>query len=282
MSRAPPASATRPRTAPARAPPVRRIRSPARRRSVAPRPASATPAENCTGSGAACPADAFASSRDGLPRLGRHLRRRRELHGLERRPVPPTLRELDDGLSRLGRRLRRGRELHGLERRLSGRQLRPSVDRRAAARPASATSPRTAPARAPPVRPTPSSRRRSICRAVGGHLRRRRELHRLDRTRVPPTPSSSTTRRLPRLGGRLRRRRELHRLRAPPVRRYLRAGAPSSAAPRPASATSPRTAPAARPTARPTPSSRTARRATTRPPAPSRTPAPPAHASATR
>ncbi len=117
-----------PRAATASATAARPTRAVERQR-CRPRAGVCDVAEACNGVERACPADAFASSGTPCRPTRRRLRRRGELHGLERRPVRPTA------------------------------SSRPRSS--AAAPPASATSPRTARARAPPVRPTPSRRRAS-------------------------------------------------------------------------------------------------------------------------
>ena len=319
-------------------------------------------AENCTGSSAACPADAFALVQHGLPAVGRvsatsprtarrrapparptpsrssgtvcravgrRLRRRRELHRLERGLSGGCVRVVEHGVPRVGRRLRRGRELHG--RRAPPARPTPSCRRAPCAassagvcdvaenctgrapparadafassstvcrpRPASATSPRTAPARARPARPTPSQSSSTVCRAVGGRLRRRRELHRVERG-VSRRRVRVVEHGVPRRGRRLRRRRELHRvergvsggcLQSPRARSAARAAerlrrrgelhgverrVPGDALRllehrlprrRPASATSPRTAPASSAACPADASSPRARRAAPRP-----------------
>ena len=95
-------------------------------------------AENCTGSGAACPADAqehgASAAAPPASATSPRLRRRRTT------TVRPTPSSRQHRVPRRGRRLRRRRELHGLRRRLSGRcQEHGRVPR---PRPASATSPR--------------------------------------------------------------------------------------------------------------------------------------------
>ena len=264
-------------------------------------------AENCTGSGAACPADGFASAATVCRASARRLRRRRELHGVER------------GVS--GRRLPSRARPSAAPRRASATSPRTAPGRARAcpadgfavggdglprARRASATSPRTAPGRARRVRPTASrARRRSAARSAGvcdvaenctgssaacpadGFAVGGDGLPRVGaasatsprtaraRARACPAdafePSATVCRaaagvcdvaenctgssdgvpggrlRVERrpicraLGGRLRRRRELHGLeRAVSGRRQVASG--PSAAPRPASATSPRAA----------------------------------------
>ena len=116
-----------------------------------------------------------AFKRDRLPRVGRGLRRRRDLQrdgaDLSRRRV----RALDDGLPGGGRRVRRRGDLHRLVGELPGRHAR----RRAAPpAPTTATSaPRTS-ATAPHVAcQHPAGNAGTVCRAQRG-LRRRRDLHR--------------------------------------------------------------------------------------------------------
>ena len=296
------ASATWPRTAPARA------RVSGRRASQS----SATVcrgsagvcdvAENCTGSSAACPADAFASSATVCRGSAGVCDVAENCTGSSAavRPTPSSRRRpcaAARPASATWPRTARARA------RLSGRRLPVVRDACAAARPASATWPRTARARARRARPTASRRRRRSAaprpasatwprtaparRGVSGRrvassatsaaarrrLRRRRELHGVsDDCPADGFVSSATVCRASAgvcdvaenctgssaacpadasrrgtvcraVGGRLRRRRELHGRRATPARPTPSQSSRRSAARRRASATSPRTAP---------------------------------------
>ena len=278
-----PASATWPRTAPAAAPtcPADAL---AAERHVVPRrrPASATSPRTATARSDTCPRRRFQSSSDGLPRLGRRLRRGRELHrrrrrlpgrraradarpSAARRPASatwprtatararPARRTASQSRDRLPRRRPapatwpRPAPARG---RLPGRRLRSRPAPSAGRRPAPATSPRPAPARRA-ARPTRSSRRAPSAAPSAGVCDVAENCTGVER-RLPGRRLQASIDRLPRVGRRLRRRRELHRRRRRVPGRRLRAELPPSAARRPASATSPRTAPAAAPPARPT------------------------------
>ena len=202
-----PACATTPRAATAATTIVRRM--PSSRRATVCRASGGVcdVAENCTGSSAACPADAKSTARlpcgapasATWPRLRRAsddcpadvFRLERDVSAAPSAASATSPRTAPDRRRRV-RRTRSSRSstvcraaagvcddvenCTGLGGRVSGRRqaARPT----AARRPASATSPRTATASTTTARPTPSSRAPTVCRPDGRRLRRRRELHR--------------------------------------------------------------------------------------------------------
>ena len=180
------------------------------RRSVAASAGVCDVAENCTGSAAACPSRRVRRARRPSAARRRRLRRGRELHRLGRGLPGRRVRVVGDRLSVLGRRLRLGRELHRLGGGLPGRRRSCS----------SATVCRSSAGVCDVA---------ENCTGSGVTVRRLRSC------------SSSTVCRSRR---RLRRGRELHRARGGVPGRRVRVVGDASAAARPASATSPRTAPA--------------------------------------
>ena len=181
-------------------------------------------AENCTGSGVACPGDAFAVELDRLPLVGRRVRRRRELHRARALPVPA------DGFVSSSTVCRSSAGVCDVAESCTGSSARlpcgsgrfdGTVCRSSAGVCDVAENVRRLDRDA--VRPTRRPSSGTVCRSTRRRLRRRRERATARATRAPADAFASSSTVVPVERRRVRRGGELHGLRRGVSDRRLRA-----------------------------------------------------------